>query len=338
MLKLGIVSREEFLRPSASLTGRVIHALSRSRVSLHLLDLPPEPSAEDIALFERLMPYVRLSSGVYRTTARGRFSDLDPLANQILQTNFPSSGVLRVEDWAASDCFTSYEWAQLLLPLYPNLSFKASDLLLYLVEAHRKGSAERFVFEPDGTALQHVIPPFVIRMGQPEKWTTPLNRILYNRAVKRWHRLRPSLEVPEAWNNPLERGEAERDEWTLRRLPLIHPESLRLALQDTRFAVQQHSVFAASPSPTDVIRTMNIFNRAYFSEHQLQLGIRKVIESLVPGGIWIMGRTVKEKPSVHEVTFFRRQEDGSLRALQRIGPGSEIEDLALKASQLERAI
>jgi len=337
ILKLGIVRRDAFLRPSAGLAERVIRALSKSRVSLHLLDLPPEPSAQDIVLFERLMPYVRLSSGVYRTTARGRFSDLDPMANRILEQNFPPSETLRVEDWAASDCFTSYEWAQSLLPIYPKLSFKASDLLLFLIEAHRKGSEERFIFEPDGTALQHVIPPFVIRMGQPERWATPLNRILYDRAVNRWSQLQGLLSVPDNWSDPLERNIAERGEWTLRMLPLIHPESLRLARRDTRFVVQQHSVFEASSSLADVIRTMNIFNRAYFSEEQLLFGSRKVAESLRAGGIWIIGRTVSEKPATHEVTFFRKQEDGSLHPLQRIGNGSEIESIAIKASQLERA-
>ena len=78
-----------------------------------------------------------------------------------------------------------------------------------------------------------------------------------------------------------------------------------------------------------MIRSMNIYNRAYFSEEQLREGVRCVGESLLPGGIWIVGRTVDEKTSAHEVTILQKQSSGEWEVLQRVGPGSEIEGLAL---------
>ena len=77
------------------------------------------------------------------------------------------------------------------------------------------------------------------------------------------------------------------------------------------------------------IRTMNIYNRAYFSEEQLRQGLHCVSESLRPGGIWIVGRTVDEKASVHEVTIFQKQPSGAFEIRHRVGPGSEIEGLVL---------
>ncbi|MGA8029963.1 MAG: hypothetical protein WB992_22695, partial [Bryobacteraceae bacterium] len=77
---------------------------------------------------------------------------------------------------------------------------------------------------------------------------------------------------------------------------------------------------------------MNVLNRAYFSEEQLRRAARNAISHLQPGGIWIVGRTTSEDPPLHEVTIFRKQGSGAIEVVSRVGPGSEIEALALKAS------
>ena len=74
---------------------------------------------------------------------------------------------------------------------------------------------------------------------------------------------------------------------------------------------------------------MNIFNRSYFSTQQLSDGVDAAFQSIKPGGIWILGRTLEEDLSNH-VTFLRRL-DQRWEVLERIGKGSEIEDLALQA-------
>src|SRR3954451_13190375 len=131
MLKPGVWKRGTFLAaPPSGAIARLLRRFSQSRVSLHLLAIPNNPSAEDVALFEKLMPHVRLSSGVYRTTYRQRFRALNPVVNNVLRRSFSPSQDLRVEDWAASDCLTSAEWAGELFPLFPDLQFVASDLLL----------------------------------------------------------------------------------------------------------------------------------------------------------------------------------------------------------------
>ena len=75
---------------------------------------------------------------------------------------------------------------------------------------------------------------------------------------------------------------------------------------------------------------MNIFNRDYFSEQQLTEGVSAAFQSLQPGGLWIVGRTLEEK-FTNQATFFRRNEQG-FEVLERIGSGSEMEALALRAT------
>ena len=73
---------------------------------------------------------------------------------------------------------------------------------------------------------------------------------------------------------------------------------------------------------------MNILNLAYFSRKQLVDGIQAASESLKPGGLWIIGRTLQENQTNH-VTFFRRTEK-KWEVLEKIGNGSEIEELVMR--------
>lgn len=330
MIKLGVWRADQFYpAPPQSLFDRLYYTLSRTRVGFHLLTTPKQPSRSDIQFFERLLPYVCLSSGVYRTTYRQRFKNLNPRVNQILTRHFAASEKLLVEDWAASDCLTSSEWAESLLPLFPHLDFIASDLLLFLIEARETGTEKRFIFEPGGQPLQYVDPPFVIRLSHPEPIVFPYNWLLYRSAKRRWQDAQASWHIPESWKNSLTEEPFRQGPFEFRKLSLIHPEALRLADQNPHFAVRHHSIFEPSPKKNHVIRSMNIYNRAYFSEDQLRQGVCCISESLLPGGVWIVGRTLDKEATTHETTIFRKQSSGEFQILDRVGPGSEIEKLAL---------
>ncbi len=86
----------------------------------------------------------------------------------------------------------------------------------------------------------------------------------------------------------------------VRKLPLVHPEALGLAKDDSRFSIRSHSAFERSSEPCNVIRTMNIYNRAYFSEDRLREGVRAVLGSLAQDGIWIVGRTADEAATISQ--------------------------------------
>lgn len=325
MLRLGVWKPEQFFAaPPDRCWPYLRYRLSRGRVALRLLG-----SAREATLFEQLMPYVQLSNGVYRTTFTRRFRDLDPAVNRILSRNFSSLESLVVEDWAASACLTSCEWAESLFPLFPRMRFTASDLALFLVEVEDVDSGDIFAAEQDGRLLQHVRPPFVIRMEPPEPWSTPLNRILSLRARRRWKRAIRLWPLPDSWTDLRSLDPLHRDGYVLRKLPLIHPRAVALSASNAQFAIRRHSVFESTEASCHVIRSMNIFNVAYFSKEQLAQGARSVISSLHPGGIWIVGRTIRDNPPVHDVSVYRKQDTGRLEAIERIGSGSEIESIAL---------
>jgi hypothetical protein len=272
------------------------------------------------------MRNLELSSGIYRTTFRGRFREFDRTTIDILRGKFDAGAELRVEDWAASDCLTSAEWAASLLAEFPHAELAASDLMLFLLEVET-GDGDAFVIEANGAPLQHLTGPFVIRMAPGEPRSLPLNWLLWRRATERFRSLRENLSIPEAW---LESANEELDQPPLRirKIPVTHPEALELARREPRFTVRKHSAFDALVRPVEVIRTMNIFNRSYFGAPRLSEGAEAVWKSLAPGGVWIVGRTVREDPPAHDASFLIRTPSG-FETISRTGNGSEVEAIGL---------
>lgn len=282
------------------------------------------PSVPEVAAFEHIMRDLELSSGIYRTTFRKRFENLDPKTIAVLALRFNSSAPLMVEDWAASDCLTSAEWAPALFAAFPNARLAASDLTLFLIEAVLPGG-DAFIIETNGAALQYLNGPFVIQMIPGEPRRRPLNWWLCQRAAAKFAKVRSEWRIPPAW---LESKSAEltQGRFQFNKISVTHPEAEHLARTDPRFTVRQHSAFDSLPEPVDVIRTMNIFNNAYFPPERLTEGARAVWRSLIPGGVWIVGRTVRQNPPHHEVSYFTRTNSG-FELIERLDKGSEIEAL-----------
>lgn len=282
------------------------------------------PEAEEI--FEFIVRHLRLSSGIYRSTYRGRFAALDPVVNSILLSAFAEKAV-HVHDWAASDCLVSAEWASSLWNILPSARLIASDVFFSLIEVSNQERQEAFILEPDGTPLQYVRPPFVIPFQKPIPSIYLANHFLRYMARRR---LPEALEVIRSVSGPLT---TQSSRWTVREISLVHPLARRLAADDSRFEIRPHSVFAALEQPCHVLRTMNIFNLGYFDESRLRLGVRCVLDSLLDNGIWILGRTAQDiSPPRSSVSIFQKQGQ-SLVLLRKIDGGSEIEALALEEAQ-----
>jgi len=296
-------------------------------VSYRLLNDPalkdPERQEEAEGIFEAIVKHLRLSSGIYRSTYPNRFADLDPIVGSVLRDVFGTADPIVVHDWAASDCRLSAEWASTLWELFPAAHVVASDLLLSLTEASR--GREAYIFETDGTPLQYIRPPFVISLQKSIPAHYPLNRMLATRARR---------GLREARDAAL--GESKRTGWAVHQISLIHPAARALASTDSRFEVRPHSVFTALPQPWQAIRTMNIFNHVYFDEGRLREGAACVMQSLVKGGVWILGKTTQDtRPPVNSVSILQKC-GNSLRLLQRLQGGSEIEDLVLSQKPVLR--
>jgi hypothetical protein len=318
VFKLGVYRLEQLQQPQS--------ILAKNRISLHLLREPASP--DQARLFECVMPQIRLSSGVYRTTSRARFAGFDKFVNAVLGRQFGSSRELDVHDWAASDCIASAEWALSLRSCFPNARVTASDLTLFLLEAALPGG-EAFIFETTGELLQYVRPPFVIRYNPPEHQLMLVNRFLASRGRRRFLRAQGRWTIPQQWLGSDGSDTLDLAPFVIAKIPLIHPDALRQ--RSDRFAIIRHSAFEALEQPCDVIRAMNIFNLKYFQEARLVEGSAAVRQSLAPGGIWIVGRTVSEDPPVHHATIFEKHGDG-FRVIERYGKGSEIEPLILKGA------
>lgn len=328
MLKLGIHQLDQYYSgPTPDWRTALRNALSRNRVAFTLLRTTVPPTEKQIALFETTIPQLRLSSGVYRTTFRGRFRDFDPVLNERLARTFGLAASLRIEDWAASDCLASSEWAESLFPMFPGATLTASDLTLFLIEVCAPdGSA--YIMEANGEPLQYVQPPFVIRLNPPESRLLVVNSFLEKRARTRIRAAQQSWRIPPEWLTSECPEIFEQPPYTFRKIPLIHPEAQALRRASSRFSIRRHSVFEPSDGLPDVVRTMNIFNHSYFSKERMVEGARAVEKSLKEGGLWIVGRTVQENPPVHHASLFVRDKNG-FRLLERFGPGSEIEDLVV---------
>jgi hypothetical protein len=299
----------------------------RGLMSAGLLGATDPATASDDR-FERLMPHLRLSNGVARTTTRGRFAELDKTIGECLRTIFPPrSSTLLVEDWAVSSGITAAEWFTHLLADYPRLKFTASDSVLFLIEAARPEEGDRYILESDGTPIQYVRPPFVVSLTERQHWFYIVNRRLQQQALRTWNDgLAARFRMPGDWGGAVDEtaGVVSSAPFVLRKLPLLHPAVQRL--RSEQFQIRRHSVFEALEQPAHIIRTMNILNHAYFTEAQLRLAVSAVEASLEAGGVWIVGRTRAEHPPQHDVTVYRKQPDG-WKALLRVGGGSEIEPL-----------
>lgn len=313
MLRFGIYTEQQYRR--AGPHRRDLGA----QVAYSLLDVGNDPSDERIAMFEDLCFRLRTSNGTFRTSFPRRFVDLDAAASRWLRELFAPEAPIQIQDRAASHCLTSCDWAQRIFAAYPRAEFEASDIILSLYELSLP-SGDTYIVEPGGEPLQYIRPPFVLSVRHREPRRYPLNLWLSARARRRFAR----LGLPEGW----QQSESGAD-YVVRRISCVHPRAAALAARDTRFRVRTRSVFEVTPETCDVLRTMNILNRAYFSEDELASAVNAAFDSVRAGGMWIVGRTWEKDFSNH-ATFFLRRED-AWEVLGRIGNGSEIEQLALAA-------
>jgi hypothetical protein len=324
MVKFGIITQEQYLR----LDDRQ-RRYSGAHMAYNLLSVGEQPSAEQIRMFEDVSFTLQTSNGTFRTTFRNRFEDVDKVALQCLAKLFSPGASFRVQDRAVSHGLTSKEFAGRIFEHFPNAEFEASDLLLGLVELAVDG--EVYIAERSGTPLQYIKSPFVVPLYHQDARRYPWNRWVARRARSRFDK----LNLPAGWSvtqstEPQRITSQDGLDLRVRYIPYIHPEALALTRKNPNFRFCERSVFDVTPGACQVLRTMNILNRDYFSEQQLTEGVNAAFQSLQPGGLWIVGRTLEEKFTNH-ATFFRRNEQG-FEVLERIGSGSEMEPLALRAT------
>lgn len=317
MLQFGLLTPNQYALATKK------RRLAGSGVAFTLLQTSDPPTKEEILRFEEISFSLRTSNGTTRMTFRHRMPDVDEVALHLIRQCHQSDGELIVQDRAASTCLTSTEWAEQLLPAYPKIQFEASDSLLYLLRVSMSGG-RTYILEPSGQPLQYIESPFVVCLCPREPLRFPLNHLVAARAKRTFRR----LSLPQNLS-----ASVMTSEYRIDRISCVHPEALSLTRRDPRFTIRMRSVFERTPG-VDVLRTMNILNRAYFNTHQLTDGIDAAFHSVKPGGMWIVGRT-HEEDAMNHVTFFQRTDRG-WEVLERIGNGSEIEKLVTGEAEAPR--
>ncbi len=325
MVKFGIITREQYLRLDARQ-----RRFSGAHVAYNLLSVGEQPSPEQISIFEDVSFTLRTSNGTFRTTFRNRFEDVDKIALRWIAELYSPGSSFQVQDRAVSHGLTSKEFAERIFEHFPNAGFEASDVLLGLVELSVDGAV--YIAERSGTPLQYIKAPFVVPLHHEDARRYPWNRWVARRAQSRFDK----LNLPADWSatqstEPQRIATQRGPELRVRYIPYIHPEAMALTRKNPNFRFCERSVFDATPATCDVLRTMNIFNRDYFSEQQLTEGVSAAFQSLRPGGLWIVGRTLEQDFTNH-ATFFRRNPE-RFEVVDRLGSGSEMEALALSTNR-----
>lgn len=316
MLKLGICT--------AAQDTSLRHLWRRGLSAATILPIQESSGLEASRLFERIVSQLRLSNGTVRTTLSKRLVAVDERVAELLPILFPRRTRLLVEDWAVSTGITAVEWFRSLQELYPAVRFTASDLMLYVIEVRCQGERDAFVVEPGGKPIQYVRAPFVVSLTEQQHPLYFINVAIQRRALRKWKTIAKHIHFPLDWEDADAPQTILPAPFSLRRIPLIHPNVLDT--QNEQFRVKEHSVFSCLSEPVHIIRTMNILNHSYFSVAQLHSAIDAVRRSLLPGGLWIVGRTIKETPPEHDVTVIQNGPDCWTPVL-RMGAGSEIESL-----------
>lgn len=327
MFKLGVCTRRQLDR---AIRG----GLDCDNVSYALLRCGQRGDRADVAVFEHVVRSIRLANGVYRTTYRHRMADLDEAVAPLVEEAVSTTERPEFHDWAASDCLAASEWAIRLHASFPGCVVTASDLTFYLLELSR-ANRESFVVQEDGSPLQYIKGPFVVSFRKPISPVYAVNRLLLRSARRQLPGVVAAARAAH-WASLLDTGSIDLPPWRVERIPLLHPEAMSLARRNAAFRLELHSVFTPRSSPVNVIRTVNILNNAYFTEDQIRVGIRAVFDSLVEGGLWIVGRT-KEELAVPEnhATVWAKTGEGFAEVF-RLRSGSEIAEL-VRAFQVKSA-
>jgi len=285
------------------------------------------------ALFECVIRDLQLSSGVVRTTYSNRFTDVNELVLAVLKRDCTPAYPIEAHDWAASDCMASYEFATALFEAFPRSTLTASDISFQLICARNGSTQEEFVFEDNGRALQYVKPPFVLPLARPAPRYRVVNQLLRRRALGK---ARKAASVVRPWLKKCPDSMSTGD-WEISRVSLIHPVPLAALAREPRFRTAIHSVFSPLSAEADLIRTMNIFNRCYFSDAEIACGAAAVFGSLRPGGLWIAGRTTEERRTVQNCVTVYRKEAGRFRQIAELNGGCDIADIVAVLDPAGRA-
>lgn len=292
---------------------KILVATARKMLLSTPLPDPLRQAAAEEAFFSSLL----LKNGTYKYTYSRRLDHLNEIVNSLL----PLARPLKLMDVAVSSGISTLEWMRSLDRAGIEYDMVASDLTLYgqLISIGKRlhvltdSSGYPLQFEVAGRAIPN--PP---GGRNTLRYFLPLMIIKTTLACV-GHSLREGCSRINEGESVKRRGV------NCRRVSLV-TRGLR---ESARLRLVEEDILANNESVRDLhaLRAANILNKSYFDNDTLLSMLVNLRSRLAKSGLLIVCRT--DDSSANNGTVFKLNDAGNFEVLERIGEGSEIEELAL---------
>lgn len=273
-------------------------------------------------LQEAILEQFAVANGAFKRTSRRRFDEFDELTLQILRHLPALRQRCVVHDMAISDGRTACDlFAKLLTAFGEPLEFYGTDLCLKVMALREPRARTTVVIDEYENVLQLLFPPFVLPLrglSHREKWlyypmNSALRMMVMGTAAKR------VLRLYRSGSNALEQRE----------IALTCPELKELVAHNTNFHIETYSMFEQAPRQYSVVRAMNIFNRTYFTDCEIRIGVGNVFRSLEEGGVFVTGSNSDAGSQVNGAIY--QKLNGGFTSICSSGAGSQIDHIVNRA-------
>ena len=251
---------------------------------------------------------LKMRNGTFKLTGKSRFIEIEKFFGCYFEER--AHNIRAALDVGASSGITTAEFAYFLRAHGAQANWTATDPY---IRAHivNVTPGVRVLCDPDGWPLQYdiggvAVRPWIRRMDYATLAFIP--RILARKVLRR----RTKALIDRGQSKPVQ---------------LISPRLT--GREDVEFVeddiLKRRSSFAGR---FDLVRAANVLNRNYFSVEHLGLAIGNVHAYLRgPGALFLVTRTNPARQNAG--TLFELTDDRTFSVVDRIGGGSEIEDLVL---------
>ena len=252
----------------------------------------------DLAIEDRFFTQLRVGNGVFKMTHRHRFDDTLPQTLDLIARH--PGGVL---DVACSSAISTVELARALTQRGILREVHGTDAVVHTMYLERGDCG--VLLDRRGMVLQVDHPRWAIarRPGRRDLVRHPW-RVVHALAVRAHVMSGATRATPLDLVSSLVAGSGVT----------IHEEDLRAPHVAGSFGF---------------VRVANILNRSYFSESELLELVAAVVARVAEGGVAFFVRTKKD--GTNHGTYFERR-GSSLVEIARVGAGSEIKELVLRAA------
>jgi hypothetical protein len=252
---------------------------------------------------------IRLSNGVFKTTDRRRMDDVNAMV--VRQWQASDARPREILDVGASSAVSTVEWVDSLAEAGFEIQAVATDLSLFS-QIITLSPNHQVLVDGDGYVLQHVF---------------------FGVAIRPWRRrldLVTGYWLLSAAANAVTRAKLRRRAENGERVMLVS----RSARDHKRISFVEDDIFKLGRADFrdrfDAIRAANILNRGYFTDTLLARAVAVLKDRLAgPGSLLVVART--DDDGSNHATLFRLDGRGRFERLDKVGKGSEIEDIVLGA-------